>query len=46
MAVHDVLLYSGISPGVGKWVHEHVRYEKGEKEYGEGLHFATYNKPL
>ncbi|XP_077208092.1 cyclic nucleotide-binding domain-containing protein 1 isoform X2 [Paroedura picta] len=44
MAVNDVLLHSGIIPGFGKWVHEHVRFEKCEKEHGGGLNVAAYKK--
>nr|XP_056710872.1 cyclic nucleotide-binding domain-containing protein 1 [Euleptes europaea] len=44
MAVNEVIFHCGISPGVGKWIHEHVRFEKGEKEHGESHHIATYKK--
>ncbi|XP_054841869.1 cyclic nucleotide-binding domain-containing protein 1 [Eublepharis macularius] len=46
MTLNDVLFHSGITPGAGKWIHQHIRFEKGEKEHQAGLHFATYRKSM
>ncbi|XP_061467536.1 cyclic nucleotide-binding domain-containing protein 1 [Rhineura floridana] len=46
MILQDVLSYNGIIPGAGKWVHELLISDKGERKHEEDSHIATYRRPV